>query len=451
MRFNKILLLTAALLVAFSCDKDPEPTPKPDPVIDPIDPVDPETDDYFAYGIADISITTDGGAEVDVTKDGGHKPEYVGCSVEVDGNGIFADHSGHGKIRGRGNSSLRWYPKKPYRIKLDESSEFLGMLSNRDWVLLADYRDVTHLMNNTGFAMAHYLGLPYTNHSRYARVTLNGEYMGLYVVTEQVEEGGHRVDIDKESGLLVALDVNDGPEDEPDATDNFWSEVYGMACCVKYPDGAGPAEVAVAKSALAELEESIEGKDWDEVTKVLDVESMAKYILVQEIMANVEMNNGESIRSGYISRKDPESKWILGPVWDCDGAYGYSWHDMYDSKGEGHNYFADYERLIFGSDPLRQRGAYGSYPEFFSDMFMYKDFVSLTKDTWNDNKDGMLESLLDNIDKTEVAIADASQEDLDLWGIRYSHSGNVKQLRNWLVSRFSYLDTVINSYPSGTL
>ena len=57
--------------------------------------------------------------------------------------------------------------------------------------------------------------------------------MGLYMITEQVEEGGNRVKLDSDKGILLTLDINDGPADEPDATDNFWSEVFRMAAAVK--------------------------------------------------------------------------------------------------------------------------------------------------------------------------------------------------------------------------
>ena len=137
--------------------------------------------------IARIDITTDGGVAVD-SKD---PAKYRPCTVKVSGKEEYAMDA-RGMIRGRGNSTWNWYPKKPYRIKLDVSASLLGMAPNKDWVLLADYRDVTHMMNLVGFYLAKELGLPYANHVRYAQVSLNGKELGLYMVTEQVEEGGHR-------------------------------------------------------------------------------------------------------------------------------------------------------------------------------------------------------------------------------------------------------------------
>ena len=49
------------------------------------------------------------------------------------------------EIRGRGNSTWGW-PKKPYKIKLAEDAQLLGMTAETDeWVLLANYADRTGL------------------------------------------------------------------------------------------------------------------------------------------------------------------------------------------------------------------------------------------------------------------------------------------------------------------
>ena len=386
--------------------------------------------------LAHIDITTDGGVAVD-SKD---SKDYRKCTV----NGL------RGRIRGRGNSTWEWYPKKPYRIKLDESAPFLGLPSNKDWVLLADYRDVTHMMNATGFYLARELGLPYTNHARYATVTLNGEDMGLYMVTEQVEQGGHRVDVDKDGGILLALDINDGPGDVPKATNNFYSDVFRMAAAVKYPEDATTAQRDNVKAEFAKLEKALDGCDWDEIQKLLDVNSMAAYILVQEIIGNVEMDNNPSLRSGYIHRKNASSKWVMGPMWDCDGGFSYNWGDMYDYWGYGHTFFEDYRYLVFGSDPYNHRGAYGSTAsDFFCRLFGIPEFVRLIQSMWADNHSKLLSGLLDYLDALEELIGYAAQEDMDLWDIsNYKHLAQVQSLEIWLNNRFNYLDGVIRSYPT---
>ena len=444
MKKTRTLLLFAALLAGLAACHDDNiiPTPGPD---DP-DSGKGEPTSYYAYALAQIDITTDGGVAVDSKESEDYRP----CTVKIDGNDFFSDLEARGKIRGRGNSTWDWYPKKPYRIKLDESQPVLGMKKNRDWVLLADYRDVTHMMNNVGFTLAHELGIPSTNHSRYATVTLNGEYLGLYMVTEQVEEGGHRVKLDSNEGLLLALDINDGPGDEPYATNNFWSEGFGMAVAVKYPDDATEEQRDRAKAEFAALEEAIDNLDWEKIQSLLDVESMINYILVQEIICNVELDNNPSLRSGYIHRYDDSSKWVMGPVWDCDGGFDYNWDDMYDSWGMGHTFFESYRDLIFGSDPFNHRGAYGSTAsDFFCRLFGIPEFVEMLQQKWDSIIDTLPDTLEEHLASTEEVIGDAAQEDMDLWGItNYTHSREFLNLINWLSQRFSYLDQVVRNYPT---
>lgn len=402
----------------------------------------PDKDRFYDFVVTEVIINTEKGQGIY------SKENYIPCTVEVTGKGSISDFSASGRIRGRGNSTWEWYDKKPYRLKLDESARFLGMTGNRDWVFLADYRDVTHIMNLVGFTLARCLDVPYPNHIRYVRLELNGLDMGLYAVTEQVEEGGNRVRLNSDDGLLIALDVNDGPADCPDATNNFWSKVYGTACAVKYPRNAGAEQVTYASNEFAELENAIKSKDWDRINEVLDVKSMAGYILAQEIMGNVEMNNGASIRSGYISRFSEDSKWIMGPIWDCDGGFCYDWKDMYDSRGWGHTYFSDYTYLVFGSDPYHRINKYGSFPHWISDLFGVPEFVELIQDIWNEKSEKTLDYLLDVIDLASDAIASDAKEDLKLWDIKnYSFKPQVSNLKNWLDNRFEYLDGIINAYP----
>ena len=442
MEKRKLFLLPLAVLFFFACEEEPVPFVDPDPTSVP-DTLDTGKYSYLMYGLAEIDILTDGKAAVD-SKD---PADYRPCSISVNGGEVFDNYEGRGVIRGRGNSTWEWYPKKPYRIKLDETSPFMGMSSNRDWVLLADYRDVTHMMNNVGFSMAHWLNIPYTNHSRYATVTLNGQDMGLYMVTEQVEHGGHRVDVEAAGGILLALDINDGPGDAPWETNNFYSKNIHMDCAVKWPDNPDEATVNWVREEFAALEEAILDEDWKRIDALLDVKSMIDYLIVEEAIGNVELDNGNSCRSVYINRK-LGGKWTMGPVWDCDGGFSYNWGDMYDYWGWGHTYFENDTYLVMGSQPYTGQGAYGAgISPFFSRLFGIKEFVQMFKARWEETREDMLDYVLANIDATYEVIADRVRADCSLWGIRnYSPAEQVFNLKRWLSNRFDYLDVVVAGY-----
>ena len=399
--------------------------------------------EYYQYGLARLNIFTENERIVN------SKETYIPCSAHLLGNGHFEDHLFmKGEIRGRGNSTWGWYPKKPYRLKLEESTPLLGMASNRDWVLLADFRDVTHLMNNVAFTLAHELGLPCANHSRYVNLYLNDKNLGLYMVTEQVEEGGNRVPLDKEEGILLALDLNDGPSENPKATNNFFSTVFKSACAVKYPKDPDSSAKSRAQSEFAKLETAIGQRRWQDIQALLDIDSMIHYILIQEIIGNGEVDNNPSMRSGYIHRHHNAAKWVMGPFWDADAGFGYDGADMFNHNGMCHTYFK-WNVLVFGTEPYLHKDAMnGTAPDFFCRLWGIPEFVRLLKARWNEVKTPLLQAVIEQIDQTEATIGPAAKADMELWGInKFSHQKEVVRLKVWLQNRFTYLDSVINAYP----
>ena len=182
------------------------------------------------YRVFTMFITTEDEANIV------EKETWLNCHISIDGKGEYSNYSGTGRIRGRGNSSWLYYKKKPYKFKLDQKSKLLGLEKAKNWNLLSNYRDVTDMMNVLAFETARWMGLPNTNHSRFVEVFLNGDYVGVYQLTEKIEIHENRVNIDEVEGVLMSFDKDDGPELSPGASDNFWSEVYGLPMCVKDPE-----------------------------------------------------------------------------------------------------------------------------------------------------------------------------------------------------------------------
>lgn len=81
------------------------------------------------------------------------------------------------RIRGRGNATFG-YPKKPYKIKLDEKSEILGMPSDKEWVLLANYCDKSLLRTSIAFKLSELMSMPWTPRTEFVELFLNGRYEG---------------------------------------------------------------------------------------------------------------------------------------------------------------------------------------------------------------------------------------------------------------------------------
>ena len=389
------------------------------------------------FEVPTINIQVEGNAPV-LSKD---KADYLNCTVEIDGKEMYDDYRGSARIRGRGNSTWFWYDKKPYRIKLNKKSKILGLGSNKDWVLLANYRDPTHLMNAFGFEMASWLGLPFTNHTRYVEVTLNGDYIGLYQLTEQVEQAGDRVDIDVDEGVLLSLDKDDGPELAPDAVDNFWSAYYRLPICVKHPKNPDEETKARIKSDFQELELLIKQCKYRDLSRRFDIPSLIDYLIVQEMVYNVEM---EAPRSVYMY-KDTDEVYRMGPVWDFDAGFDFDWSTM----TTGHNYFMAQE-LVLGTDPFRHTRARNLSP-FFTQMFDNTLFVQQFKERWAETQPECLDYCLGMMDDYAAHTAAAMARDFERWPIDKNYAEEIVKMKNWLTDRLDVLTEVIEKYPPGNI
>lgn len=380
------------------------------------------------FAVPTMTITVDNGAAI-------VRDSYVTASVSIDGKGSFSNYMGTAGIRGRGNSTWLWYPKKPYRIKLDTESEILGLKSNKDWVLLANYRDPTFLMNAFAFEMADWMGLPYTNHSRFVEVTLNGNDIGLYQLTEQIEQGASRVAVPDVGGLLLSLDEDDGPAVMPNATDNFSSTKFDLPVCVKYPTKQTAAQLGVIKNDFAKVEEAIAAANYDSLATLLDIPSLIDFLILQEVTYNVEL---VTPRSMYLHRS-PGGRFVMGPVWDFDGGFDFDWTFMETS----HDYFAEQE-LVMGTDPAQSE----SISPFFVGMFKNPRFVTEFKDRWATIKGTLLQHCWAVMENDAASISEALDRNATRWPIGKDHRTETARMKQWLETRVNQLETVISSYPA---
>lgn len=372
------------------------------------------------------------------------KEVWVDCHFSLDGMGEYNHYSGTGCIRGRGNSTWDWYDKKPYKFKLDEKSKLLGLEKARNWNLMANYRDVTDLMNAFAFEVARCLGMPYTNHTRFVEVFLNDEYVGLYQLTEKIEVGRNRVNIDEEGGLLLSFDLDDGPSLSPDADNNFSSRIYGLPVCVKYPKDPSAALLDSVRKELAVIEKAILQHNYLLVDSLVDIPSFIGILQMHEYLYNVEMDAPRSI----YAYRDKGGKLTFGPAWDWDAGYDFDWSNMYT----GHRFFTDYRELLFGTTPATHGGAAYSVSGFWTDMFQDSDFVSLYKAQWQSVRDTLLTYAWGEMERYLKHLREGAYErDIVRWPINGMNvDTEVDKMHQWLTNRLSYINKVVDAYPAGS-
>ena len=241
-------------------------------------------------------------------------------------------------IRGRGHTTWSC-DKKPYKLKLKNGADLLGMGSNKHWVLLANAMDESMLRNRIVYYIGRRMGLAYTPELLPVDVVMNGKYLGNYYLTEHVRIGKRRVAIDEltaddnsepevTGGYLFSLLEGDEPEQNVFYTENKLGFTFDNP--VFYSDDltdelGTDAQKAYITDYLQKIENAVYDEDFKDENGVsvwdyMDMQSTADYWWVQEFSFNVDAFRTDSTFL-YKPRND---KVYWGPLWDFDLALGKS-------------------------------------------------------------------------------------------------------------------------------
>lgn len=250
------------------------------------------------------------------------------------------------KIKGRGNWTWSGFEKKPYRLKLDSKAALLGLKANKHFGLLAHADDSHGFMRNAvGFFLSERFELPWTPKQRPVELVLNGDYRGLYFLTELIRVDKDRVNITEQPDLCTNADSITGGwlvEIDNYDTDPHVSITEGdgepIIFTYKTPEVLSNAQTDFLTAEMTRLNNLIYGdKQSNELWKYLDIDDLARFFLVQELTDNYESFHG----SCYLHREmGANEKWHFGPVWDFGSALNNSKTQPFYEGREHHNTWA---------------------------------------------------------------------------------------------------------------
>jgi hypothetical protein len=154
---------------------------------------------YQVTNLPTVSIHTENSQDV-VSKDVYLKG--IVNFISDNGNTIYTDST---SIKGRGNASWN-FPKKPYKLKLYNKVNLLGMPAKaKGWTLINNYGDKTLMRNMLAFKVSKMLDMPYTPAGTCVDVILNGEYKELINFVIRLEVQKNRVNITEMEPTDIAL------------------------------------------------------------------------------------------------------------------------------------------------------------------------------------------------------------------------------------------------------
>lgn len=317
-----------------------------------------------------------------------------------------ADVSSAIRIRMRGNSS-REFDKPSYAIRLvDKKGEnnplsIMGMDAHHEWVLYGPWLDKTAIRNYMFYNLAGEM-MSYAPNVRFCEVILNGEYEGLYVMTEMITGGkdgarlGLRVNAKRStfSGYLLRLDHQHAGEE---ALNSFTTYTYKTPFMlqIEYP-GSRNRDARLTEEIrqdFSNFEKTLYSYDYDRekhgYTSMIDVDSFVDYFIINELSSNADAGN----YSTYIYKGTDNLYHMC--VWDFNNACN--------------NYF---------EEELPYTGFFLNNRLWFEMLIKDEDFTERIIQRYHSLRKGLLseESLYRYIDETLDFIAPALSRNDARWG-----------------------------------
>ena len=336
------------------------------------------------------------------------------------GDGSETLASGGLQIRGRGNTT--WYqPKKPYRLKLDQAADVLGMGEDRDWALLANHFDRSFVRNSSAFFLGQRTDLAWTPESRPVEVVLNGTYLGLYDLAEHVKIDSDRIDIDELRSIDSSEpEITGGYSLELDARLNLATELgfrtpRNQLIAIDDPDPITPEQLAYITQFFTDAEAAVyrSGSDTGEphFSEYLDVDSFVDWYLVEELL-----RNHDAWYSSAKMHKPRGGLLTMGPLWDFDRSMG----------------------TPIASLPNLSTGWYVRNTSYYLRLFRDAGFEQRVTERWHELSDAFAE-LGPALEALEGELSTAAANDKLVWGYSESFSEEISKVKAWYAERHGWI------------
>ena len=365
-------------------------------------------------------------------------------TAESTGEGWW-DSAEKGKIemRGRGNST--WgLPKKPFRMKFTEKFSPIGMnhAKEKSWVILAQDMDKSLLRTHLAFEYSrilfnaadnyhHEKAVLFTPCSRFINVYLtgdyydsstgrtrymDGEYLGVYQMSDQVQRADGRIAVDKlkasdgadpekiTGGYVIEADLHEG--------NHYTSK--GIKLTYKYPedDDFDQAQYDYITDFINKAEAALYGSNYKDPEngwrKYFDEKTLADFIIVKEFVGDLD-----GYTSTYMYKRRGYDKLFFGPIWDCDKGWN-------NDKRVPHWEYQPLESLMiyagFWMPPYVNN-------DWFHRLWTDETFRAFVAKRWADKKEELKAVTSKVLAEVPADMAKAIEANFEVWPFYYQYSG----------------------------
>ena len=295
--------------------------------------------------------------------------EYFECDVAVNGETVY-----NSAIRAKGNTSLTTIAADPttdrysFKIEFDRYVDGQTCFGLDKLVLNNNYADATNMKEALIYDMYRYFGADASLYN-YAKISVNGEYWGVYLALEAVEDSFMLRNYGAQSGELYkpdSMSIGGGfdmggfggfslggggadlnyTDDDPDSYSTIWEGAK---------TDAADADCERVITALRHISEG------SELETYMDVDNLLRYMAVHVFSVNEDSLSGMMAHNYYLYEYDGQLNII---PWDYNLALGgmsgssaisvvneaidnaFAGTDFFDTLMEDESYHAQYYEYL---------------------------------------------------------------------------------------------------------
>jgi len=388
------------------------------------------------------------------------KDEVIWATVKIIDNKHSANHvldapslTTATTLKYRGNSSYSTFDKRQFRLefykKAGGSSKrdvaVMGMAKECDWVLYGPFLDRTLVRNKVLYSISRQL-MDWAPDTRYCEVFVDGQYQGVYIMTESVKVSESRIklsDYALQNGETAYLLKRERPGTELSPIRSFgsiaaktWHELsIGFPTSTRLLD----SHIEWIRHDISTFERALYSEYFTDPTRgyaaYIDIDSFVDYYLINEFALIID--------AGFLSTyvyKDLGGKLKMA-VWDFNNAFdNYPWApvDVREFAVEDNNWYAR--------------------------LFQDRAFTDKVIARYRELREGILSdsAVLGAIDVAVATLGEAINRNFSVWGYTFfeylmsfdsegewrdprSYSEAMQQLKDCIVQRGAFLDEHIEA------
>ena len=344
------------------------------------------------------------------------------------------------RVRGRGNSTWgAMGEKRPFRIRFESPRSMFGTeYIARDWVLLANSIDYSHMRTVVPFYLGMRMGrfdfnpLP----AQFVHVYLDGDYRGVYQFTDQMQQGLGRIEVNFHPDPALSEAYLHWCRHWRHPDDIFF-HVGGIPFEVRYPnaDDMTDEHLEFLHNYIYEIDRVIRGGNFDEVAALIDIPTFVDFYLVNEFTKNADVFFS-SVNFSVRLEDTGRHRLFIGPLWDFDQSAG----------GTFDSFYPDYS----------PQGAWAATEnEWFRRLMRIPEFRAAASERWFEIRDVEVVETLEKVRYLTTRYRDDFERNFERWPNKLgqhlwrtpptmrvidTYEGQVEYLLDWFAQRIVWLD-----------